>query len=137
MDNSLRKGVLIGLCFVAIAGAIYIFLTRSGSAPPFPTEYAYQAVCLACHETVPVKRSKDQHEPLVCPKCEKQAVYGWMFCSACNKRIVPEMVRDGDGVRRVPMTPVCPLCKGTNVGAYVPELHDPQSTGDGPFPAWP
>lgn len=52
-------------------------------------------------------------------------------------RAVAALVRDADGVKRVPAQPFCNACKGYDLMPYDPENPAQQPLGDHPLPKWP
>ena len=101
-----------------------------------PKTALVKGVCLACQQEVEVKCGLGEEAPYVCPHCQERAVYTWLYCSQCNKRVIPQLERSKDGgPPRMPAHPSCPICGMRGIGAYIPELANDQTT-DAPLPRW-
>lgn len=137
MESQKRNMLLGGAAVVLFGGAAYLLFSRGEQQATFPDQYTYFGVCLACRQDVTVTHSKNVYEPFDCPNCRQAgSVYGWLWCPACEKRVLPPLVRDDQGVLRVPGTPTCPVCRSNGVGSYTPQLHDALKKGD-VLPKWP
>jgi DNA-directed RNA polymerase subunit RPC12/RpoP len=124
-----------GAAVVIIALACYFILAKSGGGSRFHTRLGVDGVCLACKQEVKVQvNTTTDFAPYKCPRCNEQAVVGWMFCTNCKKRFVPALERKGDGQARLPDALRCSGCKSPNVETFVPGLITQQPVGDVPLP---
>jgi len=122
MNASQKNGLLIGITIAALGGAGFMFYRSSGTAAA-PTRYSVNGVCLDCGKSSTSMHVLGEHEPYVCPSCQKNAVYPWFVCTDCRKRFVPELDRGAPGEpARLPHTPRCPACGSTAVSAWDAEL---------------
>ena len=135
MADSKRPLVLGIVGILAAVIAIYMFFGYGRSAER-PTAALVKGVCLACQQEVESEHALHERAPFVCPKCGEQAVYPWLYCFECNMRFVPRLEqRDDGGPPRMPAHPRCPACRSRGVGAFIPEIANPETT-DAPLPEW-
>ena len=106
----MKKGIIIAVCLVAIAGAVYFMPLRKGRITP---QMGYQPrVCEACDH-----RYDGPSEPLVleCPKCGKRATVRLHFfeCRDCGERFEAfrERLADENATEIDPMKPPEMVCK--------------------------
>lgn len=132
-----RSLVLIGIAVVLFGATAYMLFARVADEP-IPTEYAINGVCLSCKRDVSAKGSVYEGPPYECSQCKQKAVYQWMYCPKCHRRVIPELVRPTDG--RPPHIPPFARCKGcgnASIEAYVPDMAGQKPKGDVPLPKWP
>lgn len=136
MEWNTKNLVLTAVSVVLLGFAGFMFL-RSSSKAELPTEYRIEGICLACKKPADKTQKLSARPPFECPACKQVSVYPWSFCRQCKNRFVPDLQRGGDGPPRLPVVPVCVLCKSTNCGAY--DSLDPECkpVGDAPLPKWP
>jgi len=132
------KNVVLGVVLVVVLG---LAAWRFASAKPtkfVPAENVRgYGVCLACKNESEIYRKLRDRPPFKCPACDETAVYAWLICAECQKRFVPELIRQGDGPPQPTPFPVCPSCECNTVMAYDPGSGHGESRGDSRLPEWP
>ncbi len=116
-----RNTVLGGVAIVAIAAAAYFTFSGYGRQKPLPTTVHTLGVCLANGKDVEITHELDEVAPWTCPECGEQAVYPWLYCFDCQRRFVPKLDRDSQGILRMPPYPACPACGSQSYSAFKPE----------------
>ena len=137
MRLSARQAVLGALAAVGLVVAIVLAARALRAREGLPATYMIDGVCLKCAQSGQFEYSAKADQPLKCPKCGERAVYSWMYCNACRRRFVPNLVSRADGPPALPMAPVCTACGSSNAGAYIAEDTTQQPVGDAPLPKWP
>jgi DNA-directed RNA polymerase subunit RPC12/RpoP len=132
------KNVVLGAVVVVLLAVSAYLLTRPTSGRiRLRQSYPYVGVCLACKKELHGLYDRSEAEPFECPECRQRAVFAWWYCLDCQKRTLPELARDAEGIRRVPPQPFCNTCKCYDLTPYDPENLSQQPLGDNPLPAWP
>ncbi len=136
MPSSRSKMVLGSIAVLALAIAAYVTLS-SGEELAAPGEtLRVTGVCLACQAAVDQQYPRRAHTPYHCDACGEDAVYPWLFCHDCKKRVVPRLADDRDGVPRIPLNPTCPACGGPSLMQWLSEEPMHEAVEDAPLPAW-
>lgn len=132
-----RKVVLWTVGLLALVGAGVRFACfAGGDTKQGGYEARTHGVCLNCETEQVVTHSNEEIPPFECENCGEQAVYPWFYCDTSGKLFVPELVRDAQGILRLPAFPRSPISGTDHWKYYMPEDPTQSPTGKHPLPEW-
>lgn len=133
-----QRLISLGAIAVILAGVVGFYYYRRSDAPPPPGKtITLNGICLACRKEVTVTHHFRERQPIVCPECGEQAVYGTCYCPHCKLRVIPKFDPPvGGEPPRVPMIRECRFCGGRTI-AYIPFDPEHQKAPLGELPKWP
>lgn len=111
------------------------YINRPAGA--IPDQYETFGVCLSCQTEQHASHGPAERPPYECRECGEPAVYPWLYCYDSNTLFVPPLIRDEEGVPRIPPFPHSPVTGGDNFGTYVPDTPGMDPENRHPLPPWP
>ena len=132
-----KNAILGAIATLALAAAAYLLFSGFGRQKALADRFESHAICLDTKQECVIEHTSTDAPPWKSPHSDKNSAYPWYFCFRCQRRFVPKLQRDAEGVMRLPAFPSCPACGSMSFGSFNPD--DPimaERKADAKLPNW-